>query len=363
MVLSKSQSKFAPNKIKFNSTRPPGRLQSRAVPSQGGSTVHSEVKALYIKLEKKKSQIKSLEAKKHSAIAPTQKKQVVSQLTLIKKDVEKLQKELSISKVQARVKTLSSACDSLNQTRTAILNLSPAFSTSPPEKKQAEISQLKQEFLKPEKNIKPVYMGKIAPQAGEGQIVIKPFIDEQMKVFQSLKEEDFQSWSQIQKVSSHFKTSLKDNGDVATQEKKALVELSEHLEKVSSLYFDMLNLSDKKEDSPGASEDSFSPLSLDFDVPQAKSERPSYETHIQLGFGDIYKASEQEFRDQGYLKSAIESFLKAVSINKERFEAYFGLGYVYILVQDIEHGLYFLDIAKQISEHPAIDKLIQQVQA
>lgn len=67
------------------------------------------------------------------------------------------------------------------------------------------------------------------------------------------------------------------------------------------------------------------------------------------------------FEERYRLEHGVTAFLEAMSLDKSRHEAYFGLGYLYALVQDANHALYFLDVAYKISGDPAVAQLQQQV--
>ncbi len=90
-------------------------------------------------------------------------------------------------------------------------------------------------------------------------------------------------------------------------------------------------------------------------------EKKSYQEYLDLGFACIDKVVDSGFVNTSPLQQAIEVFLEAVSLNKERHEAYFGLGYLYSLVRDLNHSLYFLNLAWKISRNPAIEAFMQKV--
>lgn len=90
-------------------------------------------------------------------------------------------------------------------------------------------------------------------------------------------------------------------------------------------------------------------------------EKKSYQEYLDLGFACIDKVVDSGFVNTSPLQQAIEVFLEAVSLNKERHEAYFGLGYLYSLVRDLNHSLYFLNLAWKISRNPSIEAFMQKV--
>jgi len=89
--------------------------------------------------------------------------------------------------------------------------------------------------------------------------------------------------------------------------------------------------------------------------------KKSYQEYLDLGFSCIDLVVESNFTQTTPLQEAVSHFLEAISLNKERHEAYFGLGYLYSLVRDINHALYFLDIAWKISHNPSIQAFITKV--
>jgi hypothetical protein len=90
-------------------------------------------------------------------------------------------------------------------------------------------------------------------------------------------------------------------------------------------------------------------------------EKKSYQEYLDLGFACIDKVVDSGFVNTSPLQQAIEVFLEAISLHKERHEAYFGLGYLYSLVRDLNHSLYFLNLAWKISRNPAIEAFMQKV--
>lgn len=91
--------------------------------------------------------------------------------------------------------------------------------------------------------------------------------------------------------------------------------------------------------------------------------KKSYSAYLKDGFQAIDKAVASGFEERYHLEHGVMAFLEAMSLDKSRHEAYFGLGYLYALVQDANHALYFLGVAYQISQDPAIAQLKTQVKA
>ncbi len=91
--------------------------------------------------------------------------------------------------------------------------------------------------------------------------------------------------------------------------------------------------------------------------------KKTYPEYLQLGFQAMDQAVASAFEDRHLLEDAITHFLEAMSLDKSRHEAYFGLGYLYALVQDANHAMYFLDVAYKISGDPAIEALQNQVRS
>ncbi|MBT9544207.1 MAG: hypothetical protein IV090_02325 [Candidatus Sericytochromatia bacterium] len=90
-------------------------------------------------------------------------------------------------------------------------------------------------------------------------------------------------------------------------------------------------------------------------------EKKTYQEYLDLGFACIDKVVDSGFVNTSPLQQAIEVFLEAVSLHKERHEAYFGLGYLYSLVRDLNHSLYFLNLAWKISRNPSIEAFMKKV--
>lgn len=115
-------------------------------------------------------------------------------------------------------------------------------------------------------------------------------------------------------------------------------------------------------------------LEISFDFAQRKSvvrnqlgialnqPKKSYQEYLDQGFDCIDQTVASRFQNKAPLYQAIELFLEAISLDKSRYEAYFGLGYLYSLVQDLDHALYFLEVAWKISGQSSIQALIQQLQ-
>lgn len=91
--------------------------------------------------------------------------------------------------------------------------------------------------------------------------------------------------------------------------------------------------------------------------------KKSYGEYLQAGFQAIDQAVASGFEERYRLEHGVMAFLEAMSLDKSRHEAYFGLGYLYALVQDANHALYFLEVAYKISQDPAIAQFRAQVQS
>jgi len=89
--------------------------------------------------------------------------------------------------------------------------------------------------------------------------------------------------------------------------------------------------------------------------------KKSYQDYLDQGFGCLDQTVASRFQDRKPLFQAVEHFLEAISLDKSRYEAYFGLGYLYSLVQDLNHALYFLEIAWKISGDLAIQEMMGQL--
>ena len=117
------------------------------------------------------------------------------------------------------------------------------------------------------------------------------------------------------------------------------------------------------------------PLELSFDLSQRKSvvrnqlgitlnqPKQSYQEYLETGFGYIDQTVGSQFTEREPLYAAVEAFLEAISLDRSRYEAYFGLGYLYSLVKDLNHAIYFLDLAWRISGDAAIQDMIQKVRS
>lgn len=91
--------------------------------------------------------------------------------------------------------------------------------------------------------------------------------------------------------------------------------------------------------------------------------KKSYQEYLEDGFTAIDLTVASRFSNRDPLYGAVESFLEAVSLDRSRYEAYFGLGYLYSLVKDLNHALYFLDLAWQISGDTAIQEMMDRVRS
>lgn len=91
--------------------------------------------------------------------------------------------------------------------------------------------------------------------------------------------------------------------------------------------------------------------------------KKSYQEYLEAGFAAIDQTVGNRFEDRQPLYQAVESFLEAISQDRSRYEAYFGLGYLYSLVKDLNHALYFLDLAWKISGDQTIKEMMERVRA
>ena len=89
--------------------------------------------------------------------------------------------------------------------------------------------------------------------------------------------------------------------------------------------------------------------------------KKTYQAYLGAGFRSIDLAVASGFKERYHLEHGILAFLEALSLDKSRHEAYFGLGYLYALVQERNHALYFLDLAYRISQDAAIAQLQAKV--
>lgn len=115
------------------------------------------------------------------------------------------------------------------------------------------------------------------------------------------------------------------------------------------------------------------PLELSFDLSQRKAtvrnqmgitlnqNKKTYQEYLEEGFSAIDITVASQFSDREPLYRAVESFLEGISLDRSRYEAYFGLGYLYSLVKDLNHALYFLDLAWRISGDEAIKEMMDRV--
>lgn len=92
-------------------------------------------------------------------------------------------------------------------------------------------------------------------------------------------------------------------------------------------------------------------------------QKKTYQEYLEDGFTAIDLTVASRFSNRDPLYGAVESFLEAVSLDRSRYEAYFGLGYLYSLVKDLNHALYFLDLAWQISGDAAIQEMMGRVRS
>lgn len=121
--------------------------------------------------------------------------------------------------------------------------------------------------------------------------------------------------------------------------------------------------------------DNQGPLELSFDLSNRKSvvrnqmgitlnqPKKNYQEYLEEGFTAIDQTVASQFENRQPLYGAVEAFLEAVSLDRSRYEAYFGLGYLYSLVKDANHALYFLDLAWRISGDQAIQDMMERVRS
>lgn len=114
---------------------------------------------------------------------------------------------------------------------------------------------------------------------------------------------------------------------------------------------------------PKAEQINFEPVASALPAPPRPSADGKYQHLLDQGFTAIDRAIASQFRDRELLNQAVNDLLDAVNLDKTRYEAYFGLGYLFSLVQDREHALYFLKLAYRISGSPRIEQLLRQLHA
>lgn len=96
----------------------------------------------------------------------------------------------------------------------------------------------------------------------------------------------------------------------------------------------------------------------------------SYQEYLTQGYQGVRCSYElaangaDEKAQQAPLLQALDCYLEAVSLDESRYEAYFGIGFLYAMVAYFEQAFYFLDLAYHLSDsQPLIRDFIEQVKA
>lgn len=346
----------APRQIGFRPQKMSQSLGPKAVSSTQDPRA-SEIRQALLQLQQLKTRARALHEKASKTLAPQarqaferERQQISSKIRALEARLLKLKGEARMALLKARGPILQSEAASLSLLRQEMAELEAIYRVHHPMQKAAqpaleELFQAIQGLL---------------PQLKKGQLPPEPDLDafEAFSVYLYPPEvQAFQAlWALIFESAQQFQAA-----------QKAEAELRD----------------DGSEDGRDDGESDFEPLSFDtesqgdleisFDFQAGKSvvrnqmgitlnqAKKSYQDYLDEGFQAVDETVASEFKNLKPLYTAVEYFLEAVTLDKSRYEAYFGLGYLYSLVKDLNHALYFLDVAYKISADPAIFEMIEKL--
>lgn len=263
-----------------------------------------------------------------------------AQLMSCQKELKNLERNYGLLRARVRVDALKKALSNLSQT--------------------FELEAFKSLCGTLWEELVVIYSGSLYPSSKEGQALLEPFLLNQLDKLLAAKGAKQNELKNHLDLDVKLTLALKDETAVAPLEKMELIKFSRQLTShVEDLFQLKVNAS-----SPEMKASSPAPFDMvDFDKPSAKTQtpiqdpvqatellgNPLYEC-LQEGYQVISEAAEGKYRDKKLLQQALDCFLKAIDLEQENYRGYFGLGYLYSVLNQRQRALYFLELALELSD-------------
>lgn len=361
------QPTLSPRALQFPPTRSVG-----AVPVADAS-LPDKIKGELIRLEQTKARLNTLRHNQQKAISPIQKQTLGIQMQSAQRELLTLAKTLGNHKSQWRVQGVKNTTLQLRPHQTALKECVKQLPASEPI--QQQIHHFEQDLSTCSGQLLPLYQAPYAPSPEEDPALITPFLLEQLHKMDIWLKEQPSLLADIANRDEQYRQTWKANQLLYPLERMALFDLGTLLDQLIATGFVLKEqLKPILHSEPEALTHTLGgELTVQFDLERRQSvvrnqlgvevteQKMPYESYLSRAFEAIDQVTASQFSQLEPLKQAIEDFLEAISLQKERYEAYFGLGYLYALVREPNNALYFLQIAEQISQHPMISQLIAEV--
>ena len=393
-VFTKGRNQFTPSSLSFKRAQPTqvtqaGQAKSAPTPASDAAVLQKKIRDLSVKIEQIRGKLKSIQEKRKKTLAPAYRQTADQQTNQLKKQMQALRHNLHSCKSQDRAALLKMMVPNLEKDRDTLSQYKETFKESLP-----DLTDIKNHLDRISQKLEQKYTsGKIFPNQ-ESQTFINNFIGFYIQKLECFNQTNNQVFKEAQSNIQSLRHELDQYKFVSNDEKNHLQRMNLIIDQVGGYYFALLELAGKTEpivekDTPVAADPGVSAaresmtamkekvgdLEVKFDFGSKKSvvhnqlgisvnqEKKSYQAYLDEGFQCIDLVVDSEFKNMAPFQQAIEAFLEAISQNKEKHEAYFGLGYLYSLVRDVNHSLYFLDIAYKISSSPSIKEFMLKVKS
>lgn len=374
-MTASSGNPFTPRALQFPAAPQPVN-RSMAESAVLETELPHKIKTELIRLEQIKSRLNGLRHNQQKAISPIQKQTLTLQVQATQREITSLAKTLGSHKSQWRVHGVNTTAQKVKAHHLPLKEWHQQTPwPEPPEPIQSDLSVLTDVLPGYSAILLPLYQQPYAPTPEEDPALITPFLLEQLRKIDIWIKEQPALLTDIQAREVQYRENWKANPMLFPLERRALFELGLALDQLMGTGFE---LKVRLKPEPQAEQEQLSntlggELTVQFDFGRRQSvvrnqlgvavteQKLTYEAYLSRAFDAIDQVTASQFTYLEPLKQAIEDFLEAITLYKDRYEAYFGLGYLYSLVREPNNALYFLNIAVQISQHPMISKLIEEV--
>lgn len=339
----------------------------RPLAGPAGTTPPSQTRALRLQLEQFKAKYQALENKRKQTLSPVYRQGMETQLKALSQQIQKLTLALLKAQSQERLPLLQALNAGLADTPPAFKLLYEQWQALyPPEIQIWPEASHNQSFASWSAAFGACLLSLDGSAQQQQQISLD--LPEALRTASTaILPQELQLWQQLVERLQSF---LPPPAPVP-QEPEAfeLISFADN----TSTFPQVVNLDQEEETRIRVAQAQGSELEIRFDMRAGRSlvrnsmgivlnqHKKTYQEYLDQGFVCIDRVVESGFVNTAPLQQAIEVFLEAISLNKERHEAYFGLGYLYSLVRDLNHSLYFLELAWKISQNPAIQTFMQRV--
>jgi hypothetical protein len=343
------------------------RKPSPALSPASQQFLQQRIRESLVKIEQMKAKLKVLEDKRQQTLSPVYRQSADLQINALRNQLKTLQQTYSTYRSQERAQHIVPAVGALQKTQPQLTHdpLS-ALNTL-----RSITTQLQSHYQEP--NHFP---------DGDGFQLFQTLFAHFIAYHQASESHDLNTFQQLQGAAPQQISSLEPFRFVSGEEKTELSSYQQALITLLREYLTRLQENGQLQPIAPAEDpalkralDNEEDLEVRFDFKARRmtvqnqmgislnQPKQTYQEYLDQGFACIDRVVASEFRDMSPFQSAIESFLEAVSLHKDKHEAYFGLGYLYSLVRDVNHALYFLDIAYKISGNPAIAEFMHKVKS